>query len=82
MLRLWQSGRHVCGNEAWRHTIDCDVATAQFSGQSAGHASHTGLGDAPYPAPGPYLDEVQLGWTTWVKTKPRIADAYEAVLRF
>ena len=45
-------------------------------------ASHTGLGDAPYPAPGPYLDEVQLGWTTWVKTKPRIADAYEAVLRF
>jgi type VI secretion system protein ImpH len=43
---------------------------------------HAGLGEAPYPAPGPYLDEVQLGWTTWVKTKPRTAHAYEAVLRF
>ncbi|HEU0119942.1 MAG TPA: type VI secretion system baseplate subunit TssG [Bryobacteraceae bacterium] len=45
-------------------------------------ACHTTLGAEPYPVPGPYLDEVQLGWTTWVKTKPRTADAYEAVLRF
>jgi predicted component of type VI protein secretion system len=45
-------------------------------------ASHTGLGDEPPPVPGPTLEGVQLGWTTWVKTKPRTAHAYEAVLRF
>jgi len=45
-------------------------------------ACHTGLGAEPYSGPGPYLDEVQLGWTTWVKTKPRTENAYEAVLRF
>jgi type VI secretion system protein ImpH len=43
---------------------------------------HTGLGDDPPPVSGPNLDEVQLGWTTWVKTRLRTADAYEAVLRF
>lgn len=45
-------------------------------------AAHTGLGAEPPPVPGPTLDEVQLGWTTWVKTKPRTEHAYEAVLRF
>lgn len=45
-------------------------------------ACHTGLGAGPPPIPGPNLDEVQLGWTTWIKTKPRTLDAYEAVLRF
>ena len=45
-------------------------------------AAHTGLGTEPPPVAGPNLDEVQLGWTTWVKTKTRTADAYEAVLRF
>jgi type VI secretion system protein ImpH len=44
--------------------------------------SHTGLGEEPPPVAGPTLDEVQLGWTTWIKTKPRTRDAYEAVLRF
>lgn len=44
--------------------------------------SHTGLGAEPPPTPAPLLDEVQLGWTTWIKTKPRTLDAYEAVLRF
>lgn len=43
---------------------------------------HTGLGSVPPPAPGPVLDQIQLGWTSWVKTKERTAHAYEAVLRF
>jgi type VI secretion system protein ImpH len=42
---------------------------------------HTGqMEDSPVAAP--LLDQVQLGWTTWVKTRPRTADAYDAVLRF
>lgn len=32
--------------------------------------------------PSQSLEQVQLGWTTWVKTVPRSADATEAVLRF
>lgn len=46
-------------------------------------ASHTGLGgQVPPDALLPLLDEVQLGWTTWVKTRPRTEDAYDTVIRF
>ena len=43
---------------------------------------HTGRPQDPPPVAGPMLDELQLGWTTWVKTQPRTADAFETVLRF
>lgn len=45
-------------------------------------AAHFGLGQEPPPVPGSTLDGVQLGWTSWVKTKLRTADGYDAVLRF
>jgi type VI secretion system protein ImpH len=46
-------------------------------------ASHTGVkGQLPPEALPPILDEVQLGWTTWIKTRPRNEDAYDTVIRF